>query len=117
MKQLITLSTCALIFIGLFSCGSAQKKDATSQDTTEIKETERSISGIVQSIENGKDGYTAVVKTANNELYTVLISIPNLGKNNQYRRFKVNEEIAVKGEYWTLGDEKRITVREILNLF
>ena len=71
------------------------------------------VRGKVVSIENGKDGYTAKIKTEDGKVYYVTISIPNLGRENahQYRDVSVGEIIEVKGELWSMGDEQRITVR------
>lgn len=72
------------------------------------------ISGIVKSTEKGKDGYTAKIKTDEKQIYFATISIPNLGKNaSKYRKFKIGERVSVTGDFWELGSEKRITVRDI----
>lgn len=73
------------------------------------------VKGKVEAVENGKDGYTARIKTADGEVYSVTISIPNLGRDNadQFRDVKVGEVIEVSGEHWMMGDEKQITVRAL----
>lgn len=74
------------------------------------------IKGRVIAIENGTDGYTAKIKTEDGEVYFATISIPNLGRENanQYRTLSIGEMVSMKGEMWSMGDEKRITVRALL---
>ncbi|WP_281980358.1 hypothetical protein [Tenacibaculum mesophilum] len=72
------------------------------------------VEGIVENIENGGDGYVASIKTTEGNRFKAIISVPNLGKNREYKRFSVGDKVKVKGEYWRLGNENRITVREIL---
>ena len=95
-----------IILFGLYSCNSLKK------DKKEIIEE---VFGTVQSIENGKDGYTAKIKTSKDEIYFATISIPNLGENGGYERFEIGNKIAIKGEFWNLGEENHITVRKILS--
>ncbi|WP_196891238.1 hypothetical protein [Aureivirga marina] len=73
------------------------------------------VKGIVESIENGKDGYTARIK-ANDSIYYATISFANLGENHtKYKQFMKGDEVYVYGELWFLGDKKQITVRDILS--
>lgn len=70
------------------------------------------VKGVVKKIENGKDGYTAKIVTADKKVYYATISIPNMDENaEQYRDVKIGETIEVTGEYWMLGKEQHITVR------
>lgn len=88
----------------------------TSQSQTMGKNTEKeiTITGIVTAIENGKDGYTAQIQTDDKQIYYATISNVNLGENaSKYRRFTIGERVSVTGEFWELGTEKRITVRDI----
>lgn len=78
-------------------------------------ETNNFIKGKVESIENGKDGYTAKIKTMEGKFYFATISIPNLGRENahQYRSLNIGETVEIKGEIWEMNNEQHITVREI----
>ena len=71
------------------------------------------VEGTVISINQGKDGYTATLETANKEQYAVTISHSNLKDHSQYKAVKVGETLKVTGDFWKLGDENQITVREI----
>ncbi|MFV8341879.1 OB-fold nucleic acid binding domain-containing protein [Flavobacterium sp. XS2P39] len=73
------------------------------------------ITGIVETIEKGKDGYTAKIKTAEGTTYFATISIPNLGSAEKYRQFKIGENVSLSGEVWKMGDDNRITVRKIID--
>ena len=79
------------------------------------EESKGYIKGKVESIQNGKDGYTAKIKTIEDDIYFVTISVPNLGRENahQFRSVSIGETIEVKGEMWMMEDEKHITVRAI----
>lgn len=98
-----------------FSCKS--KKDSNSNSSqTEIMANQKDfeITGVVVSIQNGKDGYRAEIKGEDNLTYFATISIPNLGENSaKYKRFEKGDTATVKGELWMLGDERRITVNDL----
>lgn len=72
------------------------------------------ISGNVESVEYGKDGYTAKVKTADNEIYLATISRINLGNAQEYKVFQVGEKVTLKGEFWKTDTEKHIKVTDIV---
>lgn len=74
------------------------------------------ISGKVESIENGKDGYTAKINTVKKEVYFATVSIVNVGGPQNYKRFKEGDEVSVKGEIWKTDTEKHITVKEIVSV-
>lgn len=85
--------------LGVFSCATMKDKNG--------------VSGNVESIEFAKDGYTAKVKTAKNEIYLATISRVNLGAEN-YKTLKVGDKVDLKGEIW--GDKtKYIKVTKILS--
>jgi hypothetical protein len=73
------------------------------------------VSGKVESIENGKDGYTAKINTAKNEVYFATISIVNVGGSQNYKQLKEGEEVTLKGEIWKTDTEKHIKVKEIVS--
>lgn len=69
--------------------------------------------GTVEEIQPGKDGYTAKIKTTDDEIYFVTISHANLTDPSQYKTVEKGSVIEVKGEKWTMGEDKQITVREL----
>lgn len=60
------------------------------------------------------DGNTVVVQDESGQLYTAVISIPNLGPNSNFDfdHLQVGNRLIVSGETWSLGDETRLTVRD-----
>lgn len=74
------------------------------------------VSGKVQSIEFGKDGYTAKINTDKNEVYFAVISIVNVGGPQNYKQLKKGEEVVLKGEIWKTKDKKHIKVTEIVSV-
>lgn len=74
------------------------------------------ISGKVESIEFGKDGYTAKIKSDKNEIYYATISIVNLGGPENYKKLKEGDEVFLKGDIWKTDTEKHIKVKEIVSV-
>lgn len=74
------------------------------------------ISGKVESIELGKDGYTAKIKTENNKIYYATISIVNLGGPENYKKLKEGDVVSLKGDIWKADTGKYIKVKEILSI-
>lgn len=74
------------------------------------------VSGKVDSIEAGKDGYTAKITTDAKEVYFATISIVNVGGPENYKQLKIGDEVSVKGEIWKSEDEKHIKVTEIVSI-
>jgi len=72
------------------------------------------VEGNVESIEYGKDGYTAKVKTADNEIYLATISRINLVDAKEYKVFQLGEKVKLKGEFWKTDTEKHIKVTDIV---
>jgi len=102
MKNLKKLSFLVLLITFVISCACMKDKNT--------------ISGKVESIENGKDGYTAKINTDKNEVYFATVSIVNVGGPQNYKRFKEGDEVSVKGEIWKTDTEKHITVKEIVSV-
>ncbi|MFV5693742.1 hypothetical protein ACM55K_17100 [Flavobacterium sp. LT1R49] len=95
-----------------------KEKQITVREILELKQknvAEAKITGTVQSIEKGKDGYTAKIKTTEGTSYFAVISIPNLGSPGKFREFKIGEKVTLFGEIWKMGNDNRITVRKILD--
>lgn len=72
------------------------------------------VTGKVDEIVNGKDGYTAKMTAADNSIYFFTASIPNSTDPKNYGRVAVGETVTVKGEQWLQGTEKHIVVREFV---
>lgn len=109
MKNLFNFFFIALAVTLIGSC-TANNTD------TEGDLSNKSITGEVQEIQPGKDGYTAKIVTDDNQVYFAIISIVNLDKNgnaNQFREVKIGETISVKGDVWEMDDETHVTVREL----
>jgi len=82
--------------------------------TTEHKDGETlEVTGEVTEINQGKDGYTAKLKTAEGKAYAATISIPNLDNPKQYRAVKVGDKITVKGIVTNLESDVLIRVKEL----
>lgn len=71
------------------------------------------VTGEVTEINQGKDGYTAKLKTADGKAYAATISIPNLDNPKQYRASKVGDKITVKGIVTNLESDVLIRVKEL----
>ncbi len=71
------------------------------------------VTGKVEEIVNGKDGYTAKIISADGT-YFITASIPNSTDPKNYRKVAVGETVTVKGEQWMQGTEKHIVVREFV---
>ena len=74
------------------------------------------ISGKVESIEFGKDGYTVKIKSDKNEIYYATISIVNVGGPENYKKLKEGDEVFLKGDIWKTDTGKHIKVKEIVSV-
>ncbi len=74
------------------------------------------ISGKVVAVAFGKDGYTAKINTAKNEVYFATISTVNVGGPQNYKQLKEGEEVSLKGEIWKTETENHIKVKEIVSV-
>ncbi|MDX6180564.1 hypothetical protein SGQ44_00255 [Flavobacterium sp. Fl-77] len=102
MKNIKKISVLLIVMTFIISCACTKDKN--------------NISGKVESIEFGKDGYTAKIKTDKNEVYFATISIVNVGGPQHYKQLKQGEEVALKGEIWNTDTEKHIKVKEIVSI-
>ena len=84
---------------------------------TSMKDSKsNTVTGKVDSIEAGKDGYTAKISTAAKEVYFATIIIVNVGGPQNYKQLKIGDEVSVKGEIWKTEEEKHIKVTEIVSV-
>ena len=70
-----------------------------------------SFTGVIQSIENGKDGYTATLKDSKGESFEAIFSIPNMGTN--FKRWEVGDELSIKGDTIHINSTYRVIAREV----
>ncbi|SIQ07284.1 lipocalin-like domain-containing protein [Maribacter ulvicola] len=71
-------------------------KKKQNQDRTNSINTDYAVLTVTK-VEPGKDGYTATLKNDFGDLYTTVISIPNLEK--EYKELKVGEKVKIIGDY------------------
>lgn len=102
MKNLKKISLLFVLMTFVISCACMKDKNT--------------VSGKVESIESGKDGYTAIINTTKNEVYFATISIVNVGGPQNYKQLKEGEEVVLKGEIWKNDTEKHIKVKEIVSV-
>ena len=102
-----------LIILSSLSCNKKVENTSTALKTTSVKDS-KTVEGIVKSIEYGKDGFVAKILTAENEIYFVLISHVNLKDPKSYKTTNIDQKLKVSGEFWKMGEDNQITVREIL---
>lgn len=102
MKNLKKISFLFVVMTFIISCATMKENNT--------------ISGKVDSIESGKDGYTAKITTDAKEVYFATISIVNVGGPQNYKQLKIGDEVSLKGEIWKTDDEKHIKVQEIVSV-
>ncbi|MET3027458.1 hypothetical protein ABXT06_12310 [Flavobacterium sp. UW10123] len=104
MKNLTRISFLTLLMTFIISC------------TTMKNDTNAIVSGKVDGIEAGKDGYTAKITTDVKEVYFATISIVNVGGPQNYKQLKIGDVVSVKGEKWKTEDENHIKVTQIVSV-
>lgn len=140
MKKQVVSLVALLAVVSLSSCDSSKKTseesakadttvvtdatiekedDVVKEETAEVglgeeKKIEVAVTGTVQEINKGKDGYTAKIADEAGKAYNATISIPNLKDPKQYRSVAVGEKISVKGESFASDADNYIVVRELL---
>jgi hypothetical protein len=102
MKNLKKISFLFVLMTFVISCAT-MKENST-------------VSGKVDSIESGKDGYTAKITTDTKEVYFATISIVNVGGPQNYKQLKIGDEVSLKGEIWKTDEEKHIKVQQIVSV-
>jgi hypothetical protein len=66
--------------------------------------------GVIQSIENGKDGYVATLKDEKGKTFEAIFSIPNMGTN--FKRWEVGDALSIKGDTLHINNTYRVVARE-----
>ncbi|GIQ60229.1 hypothetical protein Flavo103_33650 [Flavobacterium collinsii] len=103
MKNLKRISLLFVVLVLMISCTSMKNNNST-------------VTGKVDAIESGKDGYTAKISTAAKEVYFATISIVNVGGPQNYKTLKIGNVVSVKGEIWKTEDESHIKVTQIISV-
>ena len=85
----------------------------TAKNDTESTNKYIQVKGVVQSIQQGKDGYTAKVLATDKKFYFVTISHANLKEHSQYKTFKIGDKVDVSGDSFHVGEEIHMAVRAI----
>lgn len=96
MKNCIAFGVLLALMLGMAFC-SSQKKNSGALAGQELI----MVTGKIIEVQNGKDGYTATLRTMEGLQYVVAISIINLQKEGGvYKRYQVEDTITVKGAAW-----------------
>ncbi len=114
MKNIFPL-LCILCGVIVYeSCSSDTHKTEPEMSQTNEQMSDVYISGEVQEVRQGKDGYTAKILTKDHQIYFATISRANLkDKAAQYKTVVVGDVISVKGDIWKMGEETHVTVRDM----
>lgn len=98
----------ATVVIILAGCASFEKQNSGST-STEVTKSEfdatmdkTPVTGIVLEIQNGKDGYTAWIRTADSREFFATISRANLLQPDTYRTTKIGDTLTVIGNHWQM---------------
>ncbi len=102
----------------VLSCSNNKSTESTTQNTTvpEKNSDTITIQGIVEMITFGKDGYMAEVPTDSTGVYAALVSIVNVGGQDNYKSCEVGDRVVFKGVASVLGGMKQLKVTEIINI-
>ncbi|WP_343695769.1 hypothetical protein [Flavobacterium sp.] len=104
MKNLKKISLVVVLMTFIISCKTMKENNI------------RTVSGKVESVESGKDGYTAKINTDEKGVYFATISIVNVGGPQNYKQVKIGDVVSVKGEFWKTEEENHIKVIQILSV-
>ena len=114
MTQIFKLLMILFIPVFIISCSS---KNNTGNESEEVETIENiTISGIVRSLEHGKDGYTSNIQTDEGDTYAALVSIVNLGGPENFIQFKLGDKVTVSGTTSMIGAEKQLKVDKIITV-
>lgn len=74
------------------------------------KPASNTFDGVIESIENGKDGYVAILKDNKGGNFEAIFSIPNMGTN--YKRWEVGDALKIKGDTFSINNTFRVVAKE-----
>lgn len=114
MKYLATFIFILITSLYATACNSSENQQSTNKVVKPVESI--TVSGTVEAIDSGKDGYTAKIGTKDNETYAALVSIVNLGGPDKFVRFKLGDKVTVKGTPWMMDTEKQLKVEQILQV-
>jgi len=104
-KIVFTLFTASTL--AFTSCNCTKNKTTDQGENQVTMQQTITITGEIITVENGKDGYMATIKTAENKEYTATISVVNLQKNGGvFKRYEVGDTVTVTGTYWSTDEGK-----------
>ena len=128
MKKVCIQSVLGIVLLLSFACESNKKSTITEEGTEIVKartpiadtinkeaipeKKSIAVSGVVNDINPGKDGYTAKIFSGSN-IYYATVSHSNLQDPAQFESVVKGDSITVSGDYWKLGQDEQITVREL----
>lgn len=115
MKQIFKLLVILFIPLFIISCSSENNTGNEAEEEVEMTEI-ITISGMVRSVENSKDGFTSNIQTDEGDTYTALVSIVNLGGPENYTQFKLGDKVTLSGEQWVLEEQKQLKVTKIIKV-
>jgi hypothetical protein len=117
------ISVTAIALFALLTACNSEKDIVNNEGTAELVQdtvtTEKpelktiTVTGIVQQLNRGKDGYTAELKDANDSIFFATISHSNLNDAAQYKDSKPGDTLNVTGEPFILEGHTNIVVREL----
>lgn len=121
MKFVTFFAATAMIAMTACNSGTAEQSSKDSVPATPVKPVEEipvedgppPVTGVVQEVIVGKDGYTAKIKTAQDSVFYATISMSNLNDHMQFRTTKPGDTLHISGERWQMEDQIQITVREL----
>jgi hypothetical protein len=101
-----------------FACTYQNQKpnEATTNVAAENKSDTIIIIGVVQSITNGKDGYTADVRTAKEGTYAALVSIVNVAGPRNYKSCEMGDTVTFEGILTVLDNVRQLKVTKIISV-
>lgn len=103
----------------MIACNSGALQEAAKDSVTATEQTPVEapapgfVTGIVEEVTMGKDGYTAKIRSAQDSVYYVTISHANLTDHSQYKSAKAGDTLHVSGDRWEMEGKAQITVREL----
>ena len=121
-KDLLRMLAVSAVLVLVSACNRDKVAPVTEvtkvkEDTVEVAEPVNatlSVTGIVQAISRGKDGYTAQLSNLQDTVqYYATISHANLQDPSQYRDANVGDTLSVAGDSWQMDGKQQITVRSL----
>lgn len=116
LTRYILISFVAILTLSCSARDEEEKKANHPVNSTLRSDKNMIISGVVETIQNGKDGYVADIKTQSKGIYAALVSIVNLGGPENFVRFNVGDKVTVSGTPSMLNETKQLKVEKIIRV-